>query len=266
MAYETILFDKNEGVATITLNRPEMRNALNKVMYRELMDAFRQVARDSEVRAIVLTGSGKGFCSGQDLIELQTMQGDGLTVGDALRSGLNRLILQMHELEKPIIGAINGVAAGAGSSLALATDLRIASDEASFVFAAFVNIGIIPDGGGTYLLPHLVGTSKALELALFTSASDRLSAQEAAGLNLVNRVVSHDDLMTLTHEWAHRLSTMPTFAIGLTKRAMYGAVHRTLAQALDYEAQVQEATFRSHDFGEGVTAFIEKRAPSFRGN
>ncbi len=262
-AYETILFDAADGIATITLNRPDTYNSLNQQMIRELQDAFKQAARDSAIRAVLLTGAGKGFCSGADLLELSGQLDVPIT--EYLRSGLNTLALQIYSLEKPVVCAINGVAAGAGSSLPLACDLRIASDRASFVFAAFVNIGIVPDSGGTYLLQRLVGVGRAFELALFADAKNRLPAQQALEYGIVNRVVPHDDLHTEAQALAARLAKMPTKAIGLTKRAVYKAAERTLAEALDYEAQLQGAAFRTNDFREGVLAFVEKRQPVFKG-
>jgi 2-(1,2-epoxy-1,2-dihydrophenyl)acetyl-CoA isomerase len=265
MTYEAILYDVHEGVATITLNRSESRNALNGVMYRDLMQAFDEISRTPHIRAVVLTGAGKGFCSGQDLGELNDLVAQGMTVGDMLRANLNQLVLNIRALEKPVIGALNGVAAGAGASLALATDLRIASQEASFVFAAFVNIGIIPDGGGTYLLPHLVGTSKALELAWLADAQNRVSAQTALTLGVVNRVVPHESLMAEAQTLAQKLASMATLALGKTKRAIYSARETTFESALAHEADTQERMFQTHDFSEGVRAFLEKRPAQFKG-
>lgn len=264
MSYETIRYDVSDGVATLTFNRPDKRNALNPPMYKEIMHALKQVRRDNDVRALILTGAGKGFCSGADLTTIDITQNKN-TVGDYLREGLNRIALSLHTLEKPVIAAVNGVAAGAGAGLALACDLRVASDEASFVFAAFVNIGIIPDSGTTYFLPQLVGTSRAFELALLADAGNRLGAQQALEWGIVNRVVAADDLHDEAQALGSQLANMATRAIGLTKRAMYRAVDRTLADALEYEAQLQTAAFETHDFREGVQAFLEKRDPEFIG-
>ena len=264
MSYDTIEYSVQDGVAIITLNRPELYNALNQLMYQELLSAFETIRTDKAVRAVILTGNGKGFCSGADLVELNSLMGK-MSVGEALRNGLNRIIMTIRNLEKPVICAINGVAAGAGSSLTLACDIRLVSDKASFVFAAFVNIGIIPDGGATYLLPQLVGVPKALELALFADAGNRLSPELALEYGIANRVVPAEDLMTEAHTLAIKLAKMATHAIGMTKQAMYRAITSNLPSALEYEAQVQEGTFKTKDFAEGVQAFIQKRPANFTG-
>lgn len=266
MSYETLLYGVDDGIASITLNRPETYNALTQQTIRELQDAFKQAARDKTVRAVLFTGTGKGFCSGADLQELSTGIGSGeVAITEYLRAGLNTLATQIRELEKPVVCAINGVAAGAGSSLTLACDFRIAADTASFVFAAFVNIGIVPDSGGTHLLSQLVGTGRALEILLLADAKERLTAQRAYELGIVNRLTAPEALMDEAHALAHKLAQMPTRAIGWTKRAVYKAAERSLAEALDYEAMLQSAAFKTHDFQEGVQAFIEKRPAVFRG-
>lgn len=264
MSYETLLYDVTDGVATITFNRPDKYNALSMQMYKDLQHTLKQVERDKAVRAIVLTGAGKAFSSGADLVELQGQLGT-FDISDVLRQGLNTIVLKMREIEKPIIAAINGVVAGAGCGLALACDMRIASDRASFVFAAFTKIGIIPDAGTTYLLPQLVGVSKALELALFADGNNRLSVEEAHQLGIVNQVVPHDSFNDDVNATASKMANMATVAVGLTKRAMYKSVERNLAQAVETEAQLQSATFKTSDFTEGVMAFIEKRDPQFKG-
>jgi 2-(1,2-epoxy-1,2-dihydrophenyl)acetyl-CoA isomerase len=261
---ENILVDVGEGVAEITLNRPDSYNSLNLATLEELKCALKQISRDQTVRAIILTGAGQGFSSGADLQELGAML-DGVDVAVVLRDGLNTIVAQMRSVEKPIVCAINGVAAGAGASLALAADYRIASERASFVFAAFVNIGIVPDGGATYLLEQLVGPARALELALLADAKSRLDAHAAWEMGLVNRVVTHDALRDEARSLAAKLARMPTRAIGLTKRAIYRASACSLGDALEYEAQLQRAAFRTRDFKEGVTAFLENREPVFTG-
>jgi 2-(1,2-epoxy-1,2-dihydrophenyl)acetyl-CoA isomerase len=265
MSYETILFEVNDGVASITLNRPDAYNALTVPMYTEILDALKQVSRDKTVRAMLLTGSGKGFCSGADLLEVQNNL-ESLAIGDYLRTGLNQIVTGFRNLEKPIICALNGVAAGAGASLALATDIRIASEKASFVFAAFVNIGLIPDAGGTYFLPELVGPAKAFELAMLADGQNRVGPEQAQSLGLVTRITAHDDLMNEANALANKLANMPTKAIGLAKRAIYKASERSLDGQLETEAQLQTIASRSYDFQEGVAAFVEKREPNFKGN
>jgi 2-(1,2-epoxy-1,2-dihydrophenyl)acetyl-CoA isomerase len=263
MAYEHILYEITEGVATITINRPATYNSLSLATIQELIHAFKTAGRDTTVRALILTGNGKGFSSGADLNELsQKVDAD---ISQVLRDGLNTLVTHMRSLEKPVVCAINGVAAGAGASLPLAADYRLASENATFVFAAFVNIGLVPDAGGTALLQQLVGPAKALELALLADAKNRLDAQSALELGIVNRVVAHDDLMAEAGTLAGRLAKMPTRAIGLTKRAVYRASARPMADALEYEAQLQGIAYKTHDFQEGVAAFIEKREPNFKG-
>lgn len=261
--YQTILYEVADGVATITLNRPEVLNAFNDQMIAETTAALKAAERDESVRCIVLTGAGRAFSSGQDLAEVKARRGDpqAPSLGEHLRTGYNPLILKMRTLEKPIIGAINGVAAGAGCSVALACDLRLASDQASFI-EVFVNVGLIPDSGSTWFLPRLVGTAKAFEMA---ATAQRVKAEEALALGLVNRVVPAGELMAATRELALALAKAPTRAIGLTKRALNRVWTMTLEEALEYEAFLQEIASRTHDHEEGVTAFLEKRPPQFTG-
>lgn len=264
MDYENILFEQIGGVVTITINRPDTRNSLSLDTIKELQSAFKACGRDKSVRAVVLTGTGKGFSSGADLQEIAAHMGQ-IDITTVLREGLNTLTLAIRKLEKPVIAAVNGVAAGAGASLALAADYRLISEKASFVFAAFVNIGLVPDGGATHLLQQVVGPAKALELALLADAESRLDSATALELGIANRVVAPDDLPGETATLASKLAQMPTRAIGMTKRAIYRAAAQSLDDAIDYEAQLQAAAFRTNDFQEGVLAFVEKRAPVFTG-
>lgn len=259
---DSILYTVAEGVAQITLNRPDKYNALNTDMLRGLKTAFKQAAKDDTVRAVLLTGAGKGFCSGQDLTEFTTSE---QTVGDHLRNEYNGLIQQMRTLPKPIVCAVNGVAAGAGASLTLGADLRVASDESSFVFGAFVSIGLVADSGATYLLPQIIGAGRAMELFLLNDGKHRLGGKQAYDWGLVNRLCEADALHATAANIAQRLATMPTAAIGLTKRAVYGNMQRGLADALEYEAHIQDIAARTDDHQEGVNAFLEKRPPTFNG-
>lgn len=259
MEYETILREVEEGVLTITLNRPDALNAFNRKMTDELQDAFKKAERDSEVRCIVLTGAGRAFSSGEDL-KSRSAEGDS-DFGSTLRQRYNPLVLKMRNIEKPVLGSINGVAAGAGCSIALACDLRIASDRARFI-EVFVRVGLVPDSGSSFFLPRLVGLGRALEMAFL---GDEMGADEALRTGLVNRVVPADELGAATHELALRLAKAPTKAIGLAKRAINRALTMDLDQALEYEVYGQEAAGASDDHKEGIAAFLEKRAPNFTG-
>lgn len=262
MAYETILSDTTDGVLTLTLNRPDVLNAVTDTMLAELQEALRGAERDAAVRCIVLTGAGRGFCAGQDLnARSEAKDGHQPTVGEHLRSGYNPLVRRIRGIEKPVIAAVNGVAAGAGANIALACDLRVASEAASFV-QAFVKIGLVPDSGGMLFLPMLVGYAKAAELA-FTG--NRIGAEECLRLGLVNQVVPAEALMETTHALAARLAALPTRAIGLTKRAFNRAMMPDLDALLDYEADMQELAARTDDYREGVAAFRDKRTPTFTG-
>jgi len=255
----TVLTALEGGVLTLTLNRPEVLNALNEQLTADLHVGLRFAERTPEVRCVVLTGAGRGFCSGQDLRE--RTGGEAVSYGDSLRRRYNPVILRMRTMEKPVIAAVNGVAAGAGCNLALAADLRIASERASFI-EVFSRVGLVPDSGGTFTLPRLVGLGKALELA-FTA--DPVDAHEALRLGLVNRVVPHDELMAHTLALATRLAQGPTRAFGLTKRAFNYALTASLEATLEYEAHLQEIAGRTADHREGVAAFLEKRQPRFEG-
>jgi 2-(1,2-epoxy-1,2-dihydrophenyl)acetyl-CoA isomerase len=262
MAYETLLSETADGVLTLTLNRPDVLNAVTDTMLAELQEAVRGAEREAAVRCIVLTGAGRGFCAGQDLnARSEASDGHQVSVGEHLRQGYNPLVRRIRGIEKPVIAAVNGVAAGAGANIALACDMRVASETASFV-QAFVKIGLVPDSGGMLFLPLLVGYAKAAELA-FTG--DRIGAEECLRLGLVNQVVPADALMEQTHALAARLAALPTRAIGLTKRAFNRAMMPDLDAMLDYEADMQELAARTDDYREGVAAFRERRTPTFTG-
>jgi 2-(1,2-epoxy-1,2-dihydrophenyl)acetyl-CoA isomerase len=255
-----VLTAEADGVLTLTLNRPDVLNAVNDQLSLELGEALKYAERDRTVRCLVLTGAGRGFCSGQDLRD-RTGVGE-VSYADSLRRRYNPVIQRLAGMEKPVIGAVNGVAAGAGCNLALACDLRIASDRASFI-EVFARVGLIPDSGGTYFLPRLVGMAKAFELAYL---ADPVDAAEALRIGLVNRVVGHEELMPATLEWGRRLAAGPTKSYGLTKRGVRRAAAATLEEALAYEAYLQEIAGGTADHREGVAAFLEKRKPHFTGS
>src|SRR6266550_609031 len=245
--------DADAAVATITLNRPEALNALTVPMKVELLGAFRQVERDATVRAVILTGAGRAFCAGQDLRE--RLEPNAAPLGVEVRERYNPIIRAMRGLPKPIIGAINGVAAGAGASLAMACDIRIASDAATFSLA-FGRVGLVPDSGATWFLPRLVGATRAAELALL---NDAVAAPDAVRLGLVGRVVPAEQLATEARAVAARLAAGAPKAIALTKRALDAAWERDLEATLEYEAQLQDMAGRTKDHAEGLAAFVEKR-------
>ncbi len=260
MTYETLLTETADGVLTITLNRPEVLNALTRQVLNELRDVVCAAERDAAVRCLVLTGAGRGFCSGLDLTA-GAQRAENISVADGVRENWNVVVKGIRTIEKPVIAALNGVAAGAGMSIALACDIRMAS-EAAWFMPGFVRIGLIPDSGGTIFLPLLVGYAKAAELA-FTG--DRIDATEAHRLGLVNHVVPADELMARTHALAARLAAMPTRAIGLTKRAFNMAIMPHLDAVLDNEANMQQIASQSADHREGIAAFREQRQPRFTG-
>jgi len=259
MAYETILYTQDEGVLTITLNRPDTLNAFNGLMGAELIDALKKAERDPAARCIVLTGAGRAFSSGEDL---KARQAEGITeFGSTLRNRYNPIVLSIRNMDKPVLGSINGVAAGAGCSLALACDLRIASEKARFI-EVFVRVGLVPDSGSSFFLPRLVGLGKALEMAFL---GDEVGAEEALRLGLVNKVVPPAELESATRELALRLAKGPTKAIGLAKRAMNRALSMDLEELLEYETHGQEIAGASAYYKEGVAAFTGKRQANFTG-
>jgi 2-(1,2-epoxy-1,2-dihydrophenyl)acetyl-CoA isomerase len=248
---------RDGGVLTLTLNRPDVLNAFNTSLHKAFQAALKE-ATDPSVRAVVVTGAGRGFCVGQDLTEFQEGAGD---IGDRLRAGYHRNVLAIRALEKPVIAAVNGPAAGAGLSLACACDIRIAAESASFI-PAFIGIGLVPDSGGTYFIHRLLGAPRSFE---WMTSNRKLPAAEALEWALVSEVVADDELPARAAELAGVYAAAPTKAIGMTKRLFDNAQNATLDEQLELEAQLQAAATQTDDFREGVTAFLEKRPPQFTG-
>ena len=249
---------RDGAVLTIALNRPDKLNAFDSATHAAFAGALKEAA-DPEVRAVVLTGAGRGFCVGQDLSELS--QGDR-DVAALLRGRWNRHVLGLRGLEKPVLAAVNGAAAGAGLSLACACDIRVASDSAAFV-PAFVNVGLVPDTGGSWLVPRLLGYARAFE---WMCSGRKIGAEEALGWGLVSEVVPVDEVLRRTQERAAAFAALPTRAIAMTKRLFERAAASRLDEQLELEAQLQLAATRTEDFAEGVAAFLEKREPRFSGS
>lgn len=259
MDYKFLKYSLQGGVVSISLNRPEVYNALNDDITYELQDALKAVAKDDTARVVVLTGEGKAFCSGQDLKAASGTEKRSFI--DSLHKRYNPIIRAMRNLPKPIIGRLNGVAAGAGCSLALACDIIVASEEATLI-EVFINIGLVPDSGSSYFLPRLVGMAKAFELC---SMGSRVKASEALALGLVNKVVPAGQLDNAVKEYSDYFASAPTRSVGLIKKMLDKASTSTLDEALEYEAYCQEIAGNTQDYKEGVTAFLEKRKADFKG-
>jgi 2-(1,2-epoxy-1,2-dihydrophenyl)acetyl-CoA isomerase len=257
-SYKFLLYRVENGVATITLNRPDFYNALNDEITFEMQDAFKAVAKDDAVRVVVLTGEGKAFCSGQDL---KAGSGQKRSFLDSLHKRYNPIIRAMRNLPKPIICRLNGVAAGAGCSIALACDLIVASEEATLI-EVFINIGLVPDSGSSWFLPRLVGSAKAFELA---SMGTKVKAKEAEAIGLITKAVPADQLDQAVAAYTTYYAQAPTKSIGLIKKMLNKAANSSLDEMLDYEAYCQEIAGNSEDYKEGVAAFLEKRKPAFKG-
>lgn len=256
--FNYLKYELNDGVATITLNRPEVYNAFNNGLSFELQDALKQATRDTEVRVVVLTGEGKAFCSGQDL---KASAEEKRSFIDSIQKRYNPIIKAMRNMPKPIVARLNGVAAGAGCSLALACDIVVAAEE-SMLVEVFVNIGLVLDSGSSYFLPRLVGSSKAFELSTMGS---RIKGKEAYEIGLVNKVVPLSELDAAVKEYTDFYANAPTKAIGMMKKMLNRAGNSSLNEMLDYEAYCQEIAGSTEDYKEGVNAFLEKRKPNFTG-
>ena len=257
---EPVLVSLDGGVLSVTLNRPDSLNAFTAAMHAGLAAAMTRAESEPEVRCMLVTGAGRGFCAGQDLSE-RDMNAADIDLGAGLDARYNPLVRRMRALEKPIVCAVNGVAAGAGANFALVCDLVIAARSASFI-QAFVKIGLVPDCGGSYFLPRLAGMQRAMALAL---TGDRLSAEDAERWGLIWKCVDDAQLKTETEKLARQLASGPTKSLGLIKKAMYASAGNTLAAQLDLERDLQREVGRGKDYREGVKAFLEKRKPQFKG-
>ncbi len=261
---ETLQVERADGIMTVTLDRPDKKNAINGRMWRELIEVFDATADDRDARVLVITGAGDGFCSGADLTDQQNaedLQGSG--VGGGLRSMrvVGRAALRLHELPIPTIAAVNGVAAGAGLNLALGCDLVVASDRARFS-EIFSKRGLSVDFGGSWLLPRLIGMHRAKELVFL---ADIIDAAEADRIGLVNRVVAHDELAATVREIAERLAALPPVQLSVSKRLLNQSLFVSMADALEFEDVAQVLNFQSADTAEAVAAFVQKRPPEFTG-
>ena len=262
MSFQFIRFEVVQGVAEVTLDRPDVLNSFNRLMAAELQGVLALVADDAAVRAVLLTGAGRAFCAGQDLAEAMPQDGSvAPRIEDIVRGSYNPVVRAIRALEKPVVAAVNGVAAGAGANLALACDIVLAADTASFI-QAFSRIGLVPDTGGTYFLPRLVGTARATALAML---GDKLSAADAHAMGMIWRVVPAAALADEARTLARHLATQPTRALGLIKRLMNGSTTNDLATQLELEAALQGEAGGTEDYREGVSAFLEKRRATFVG-
>lgn len=252
-------FSKNNGVATIKFNRPDKFNSFNKELALAVQDSLDNCEKDENIRAIVLTGEGKAFCAGQDLAEATDPNGPPLK--SIVGKHYNPIIERIRAIEKPIIAAVNGVAAGAGANIALACDIVIAKNSAKFI-QAFSAIGLIPDSGGTFFLPRLIGSQKALALMM---TGDRISAEEAEKMNMIYKAIEDEGFDAYVSGFVAKIAIMPTRGLGLTKKAVNASFSNSLSEQLALEEQLQTEAGQTEDFKEGTTAFLEKRKPEFKG-
>ncbi len=262
MSYASILFEVADGVATLTLNRPDKLNSFTSDMHAEVRDALFRVKEDESVRCLLLTGAGRGFCAGQDLSDRAVAPGQEMPdLGQSIETNYNPLVRTLRALEMPVIAAVNGVAAGAGANIAFACDLVLAGRSASFI-QAFCKLGLVPDSGGTWFLPKLVGTQRAMALAML---GEKVTAEEAERLGMIYKAVDDAELMPTATALARQLATQPTKGLALIKKAIYASTTNTLDEQLELERDLQRAAGRTADYREGVAAFLEKRAPRFEG-
>lgn len=262
MSFEHILFSIDNGVATLSLNRPGQLNSFNTQMHLEVREALKQVRASDEARVLLLTGEGRGFCAGQDLSDRNVAPGSAMPdLGESIEKYYNPMIRTLRDLPMPVICAVNGVAAGAGANIPLACDLTLAARSASFI-QAFCKIGLVPDSGGTWSLPRLVGMAKAKALALL---GERISAEQAEQLGLIYRVVEDDELRDEALKLARHLATQPTYGLALIKRALNASMHNSFDEQLELERDLQRLAGRSEDYREGVSAFMNKTTPQFKG-
>ncbi|MBR9753367.1 MAG: 2-(1,2-epoxy-1,2-dihydrophenyl)acetyl-CoA isomerase [Gammaproteobacteria bacterium] len=262
MSQAPLLYSVQDNVAQITLNRPDSLNSFNTEMHAEMRKALKAVRKDSSVRALLLTGNGRGFCAGQDLSDRSVAPGEATPdLGESLESRYNPMLRSLRDLPIPTICAVNGVAAGAGANIALACDIVLAARSASFI-QAFCRIGLVPDSGGTWSLPHLVGLARAKGLALL---GDKVSAEQAEQWSMIWRCVDDEALQDEAVSMARHLATQPTYGLGLIKRALHASSDNSFDEQLDLERDLQRLAGRSKDYREGVSAFIQKRRPTFTG-
>jgi 2-(1,2-epoxy-1,2-dihydrophenyl)acetyl-CoA isomerase len=261
MDYDFIRYGVDQGVATITLSRPDVLNSFNRRMAQEVQRAFSVAAGDSAVRAVLLTGNGRGFCAGQDLSEATASEPGSIDLGDVVRASYAPMVRAIREIEKPVVAAVNGVAAGAGANLALACDIVIAAEDAAFI-QSFNKIGLVPDTGGTFFLPRLVGHARATSLMFL---SEKVSAKKALEWGMIHDVVPGTVLLDTAVALAKQLATMPTRAFALTKQALNASWTNDLKAQVALEEEMQRQAGRTADFVEGVRAFLEKRKPTYTG-
>ena len=262
MNYESILYQSADGIARITLNRPDRLNSFTSAMHAELRDALAKVAADRSARVLLLTGAGRGFCAGQDLSDRAVAPGaDPVDLGESIESNYRPLVLGLRSLALPVVCAVNGVAAGAGANIALACDIVIAARSARFI-QAFCKIGLIPDSGGTFFLPRLVGTARAMGLAML---GEKLTAEQAEEWGLIWKCVDDAQLASTVDGLLVHLAQAPTKGLAAIKRALYASSTSTLEDALTLERDVQRELGQSADYREGVAAFLAKRPPRFTG-